>query len=215
MRRYIHSFRIIGLVLAVALLTGSISSVASAQHGEKGQQSQTETSESTETHVTETSSTSTETGSTSSGSGKTKGEQHKAAAQAKVCEKRQAKIKASMNRIADRGQKQLTLFGTIATRTEDFYISKGKTLSNYDQLVADVNTKHNAAQTALDAIKTASTNFTCDSADPKASVTGFKASLKSEISVLKDYRTAVKNLIVGVKSVQSTATTDTTEGGDQ
>lgn len=136
----------------------------------------------------------------------------------KACQNRQKAITNIMTRIADRGEKQLTLFGTIATRVETFYTDKGKTLSNYDTLVADVNTKQAAAQTTVDTIKSDSTGFSCDSSNPKGFVDSFKASLKSEISALQDYRTSVKNLIVGVKSVQGTTTStdsQTNDGGNQ
>ena len=133
----------------------------------------------------------------------------------KACQNRQNAITNIMTRIADRGQKQITLFGTIATRTETFYADKGRTLSNYDALVADVTAKQTAAQTAVDAIKTNSTGFSCDGTDPKGFVNSFQTSLKSEISALQAYRTAVKDLIVGVKSVQSTTTTNNTTGGNQ
>lgn len=149
---------------------------------------------------------------------------HKATAQAKlteaklrVCQNRQKAITNIMSRIADRGQKQLTLFGTIATRVEAFYTDKGKTLDTYDTLVADVTAKQAAAQTTVDAVKSASAGFSCDSSDPQAFVSTFKDSLKSEISALQDYRTAVKNLTVGVKSVQGTTTSaaNQSDGGDQ
>jgi hypothetical protein len=126
----------------------------------------------------------------------------------KVCENRHKSITNIMSRISDRGQKQLNLFSTIATRTEAFYINKGKTLSNYDTLVTAVNDKKAAAQTTVDAIKADSASFSCSSTDPQGSIAGFKTALKTEIQALKDYKTAVKNLIVGVKSVQSTTTTD-------
>lgn len=140
-----------------------------------------------------------------------------AAAKLRVCENRQKAITNIMSRIADRGQKQLTLFGTIATRVETFYTDKGKTLSNYDALVADVNAKQAAAQTTVDAVKTASTGFDCNGTDPQGFVSAFKTSLKSEISALQDYRTSVKNLIVGVKSVQgsTTSATNQNDGGNQ
>lgn len=124
----------------------------------------------------------------------------------RVCENRQKAITNIMSRIADRGQRQLTLFGTIAGRVEAFYTTKGKTLSNYDALVADVNAKQAAAQTTVDTVKSDSTGFDCTGTDPKGFVSTFKDSLKSEISALKVYRTSVKNLTVGVKSVQATTT---------
>lgn len=149
---------------------------------------------------------------------------HKAAAQARlaatklrVCQNRQKAITNIMARIADRGQKQLTLFGTIATRVENFYTQKGKTLADYNTLVANVNTQQTAAQSTVDAIKSASSGFSCDSSDPQAFVGTFKDSLKSEISALQAYRTSVKNLIVGVKSVQGTTTSaaNQSNGGNQ
>lgn len=131
----------------------------------------------------------------------------------KACENRQKAITNIMTRLADRGQKQLDLFSSIADKTEKFYTDKGKTLSNYDTLLADVDAKKAAAVTAVDTIKSASITFDCSGEDPKGLVKSFKESLKIEIEALKAYKTSVKNLIVGVKSVQGTTTTS--ENGDQ
>lgn len=131
----------------------------------------------------------------------------------KMCQNRQKAITNITARIADRGQKQLDLFSTIAQRAEDFYATKGKTLANYDTLVADVATKKTAAEAAVSATASDSTTFKCDGTDPKGMVSGFKDSLKAEIAALKEYKTAVKNLIVGIKSVQST--TSSVDGAQQ
>lgn len=136
----------------------------------------------------------------------------------KVCQIREKSIDNIMARIADRGQKQLDLFSSIATRVETFYTNKGKTLSNYDALVADVNAKQAAAQTAVDTVKADKASFKCDGADPHGAADVFKNDLKLEISALKDFRTSVKNLIVGVKSVQGTTQSSAnspTTGGSQ
>ncbi len=133
-------------------------------------------------------------------------------AKLRACQNREKAIHNIMGRIADRGQKQLDLFSSIAIKTETFYTNKGKTLSNYDALVADVVAKKSAAQTTVDTVAANSVTFKCDGTDPKGAAASFKDSLKTEITALKDYKTAVKNLIVGVKSVQST---DKTTGGDQ
>lgn len=127
-----------------------------------------------------------------------------AGAKLNACQNRQKAITNIMTRLANRGQKQADLFTTIATRTESFYISEGKTLANYDALVADVTAKKAAAETMVSTITSDSTTFDCTADNPKGMVTNFRGSLKSEISALKAYKTAVKNLIVGVKSVQST-----------
>ena len=139
-----------------------------------------------------------------------------AATQLKACQNRERVITGILGRIATRGQKQLDLFSSIATKTEAFYTRKGKTLSNYDTLVANVATQKAAAQTAVTTVKTDSTTFSCTGTDPKGAAASFKTDLKSEIAALQAYRTAVKNLIVGVKSVQSTMTptTSNTTGGN-
>jgi len=138
-------------------------------------------------------------------------------AKLKACQKREKAINNIMVRRAERAVKQIDVFKKIAERTEKFYTEKGKTLSNYSALVADVNAKKAAAQAAVDAVKANSITFKCDGTDPKGAAQLFKDSLKAEIAALKDYKTAVKNLIVGVKSVngKATSTENKTEGGQQ
>ncbi len=50
--------------------------------------------------------------------------------------------------------------------------------------------------------------------NPKGVISSFKESLKAEITALKEYKTAIKNLIVGVKSVQG-ATSSSEDGENQ
>ncbi len=135
-------------------------------------------------------------------------------AKLKACQKREATINKKMLQIVARGERQIAIFTQIADRTQAFYTAKGKTLSNYAELVAEVENRKNRAQSALDQMKSHSGTFICDATDPKAVTLHFKESLKREIEALKLYKTAVKNLIVGVKSVQgSTASTEGTSSG--
>ena len=134
----------------------------------------------------------------------------------KACKNREKAITNIMSRLSDRGQKQLDLFSSIATKTEMFYAEKGKVVASYDTLVADLATKKAVAQAAIDTIKSNSTTFKCDGTDPKGMVSSFKDSLKAETAAINDYKTAVKNLIVAVKSVQAvTASDNKTTGGTQ
>lgn len=138
-------------------------------------------------------------------------------AKLKVCKNREKTITNIMARIADRGEKQIDLFGKIADRTEAFYTDKGKTLSTYDALVADVAAKKADAQAAINATKATSVEFKCDGTDPKGVASSFKDQMKAQDTALKAYKTSVKNLIVGVKSIQgTTSSTDKSKtGGDQ
>ncbi|HET7640449.1 MAG TPA: hypothetical protein VFK47_17115 [Ktedonobacteraceae bacterium] len=137
-------------------------------------------------------------------------------AKLKACQNREKAITNIMTRIGDRGQKQVDLFTKIADKTQAFYTNKGKKLSNYDTLVSDVTAKKQAAQTAVDATKASVIEFKCDGSDPKGAAASFKENMKTQNTALKAYKTAVKNLIVGVKSVQgSTASAENNAGGNQ
>jgi hypothetical protein len=120
----------------------------------------------------------------------------------KACQKRETAINNRLQRIATHGERQLEVFSKIAERTEAFYTAKGHKLSNYDALVAEVNAKKAAAETTMADLKAKSVAFKCDGSDPKGAAQSFKDSLRAEQAALKAYKTAVKNLIVGVKSAE-------------
>ena len=132
----------------------------------------------------------------------------------KVCEARRSAIQTIMKNAAARGQDHINLFSSIAEKVEAFYVSKGKTLATYDQLVADVNAKKAAAQSAVDAVKNAQTQFDCNGTNPKGTIDVFKADIKAQETAMEAFRTSVHNLIAGVKSVQGT-TSSSTNGGAQ
>jgi hypothetical protein len=129
----------------------------------------------------------------------------------KVCQKREVAITNIMARIADRGNKHLTVFDKIAERTKAFYEIENYELSNYQDLVNEVDAKRIIAEDAIDAIESISIDFECNGDNPKGIITSFKDSRLEAIAALKDYKTAVKNLIVAVKSVQSALTNSTDE----
>lgn len=132
------------------------------------------------------------------------------AARLKVCEARQQGITQRMNSMVTTATNHVNVFTDIASRVEAFYTSKGKTVANYDTLVADVNAKKTAAETAIATLKASSTSFSCTDANPSLAGQQFKDAHAAVIKALQDYRTAIKNLIVAVKSVQSDATSSTT-----
>lgn len=129
-------------------------------------------------------------------------------AKLKACQNREKVIQNIMARMADRGTKQLDVISNISERVQTFYVDQGNTLANYDALVAEVIAKEEAAQTAVDTVKNSSDDFVCDGDDPRAVADGFKVDAQVMREALKEYKTAVKDLVAGVKSVQPT-----TEGG--
>ena len=119
----------------------------------------------------------------------------------KACQNREKRITNLMNNMTDRASRQVMVFTRIAERTQNFYMEKGKTLSNYDALVADVYAKKAAAEAAIAKTGSTKTEFSCTANDPKGVSATFKENVKAQTEAMKAYKTAVKNLIVGVKSL--------------
>ncbi len=151
------------------------------------------------------------------------GQANRQAAMLRVCQNRQNAINNIINRIDTRATNQLTLFSTIASRVEAFYTKQGKTISDYSSLVAAVDSAQTKASNDLTTLKTNS-SFTCSSTNPKGMVLAFQTYLKTAITDLKSFKTAVKNLIVGVATANGvklsanqggSTTSSTTQTGTQ
>ena len=211
MLKNIKKLSLPGLVIALVLGAGSVVFALPAQAG---------------AHAPATTGSANAAGSnTGSGSGQTNthavsgqanAQIHLAAAQLKACQNRQNAINTIMTRIDERAKNQITLFSTIATRVESFYVTQSKTLSNYAQLVTAVNNAKAQADTDFATMQSTGT-FSCTLNNPKGIVTAFQGYLKTEISDLQNYRLAVKNLIVGVASANGVtlSASNTNQGGQQ
>jgi hypothetical protein len=127
-----------------------------------------------------------------------------------ICKDRKATIEQRASRITQRTTKHLELFDSIAERTQAFYISSGSTVENYDTLANDIATKRITATVAIDSLNAQNITIDCEGVEPKTIIATYKESLRLAIEALRDYRTAIKNLIVAVKTAQA-ATPDTTD----
>lgn len=119
----------------------------------------------------------------------------------KQCQNKEKNINKYMLQITKRAELQLNLFGTIAERVQKYYTDNNLSLSNYDELVAAIETARTQAQNTFRAMETNGGSFSCEDSDPKAYTNQFKNSFNEAVDGLKAYKTAVRNLIVGVKSV--------------
>jgi len=124
-----------------------------------------------------------------------------AALNPKSCEARESSIKTRMSNLDRMANKMLEKFDSIASRVKTYYLASGKTVSNYDALVASVATKRSAVDTALAAARADVDTFNCDVQNPRSHMTKYLEHMKTVKAALKDYRTAIKNLIVAVRSV--------------
>ncbi len=131
-----------------------------------------------------------------------------------VCEKHQARITSILDNMVARGTKQYGVFDKIVTKTLAFAETKNITVD--PAMIEAVNAAKPQADAAIDATENTSSEFGCNKNDPKGTASQIKEKLKAQISALKEYKTAVKNLIVSVKSSQSSANdADTSTSDDQ
>ncbi len=132
------------------------------------------------------------------------------------CQAKETNIKTRMENLTRLANNMLNVFSSIAQRVETFYLSKvipsGKTVTNYDALVTDTQTKAAGVATALGKAQTDANNFSCESGNPKAGVTLFRQDMQAVKTALKNYRTSIKNLIVAVRgaAVKAQGTTSPT-----
>ncbi len=118
------------------------------------------------------------------------------------CEAYAQVIQNRSDNMVRNAQNMLSVFVSIASRVEDFYANKllpgGKTVPNYDTLVANIASNSASVNTALTKATTDASAFSCTNPDPKGQVKAFEQDMSSVRQALKNYRTSVRNLILGV-----------------
>lgn len=133
-----------------------------------------------------------------------------------VCEKKVDKINAVIQKRSAQATKHLAVFKKISDRVQNFVTDKNLTIENYDQLVANIADKEQSATAAIEA--NTNTVFDCASADGSGPGKVAKASVQTVRDALKDYRAAIKELIVKVKANAATkedsSTTETQSTGE-
>ncbi|MDD3035794.1 MAG: hypothetical protein PHO93_02645 [Candidatus Saccharimonadaceae bacterium] len=126
-----------------------------------------------------------------------------------ICERNSNRIRNMFTNMNSLGEGRLNLFDNIAQKVQKFYSDNKLNVENYDQLVQEINSTKEAAQLAIQAAVSTSSQFGCDTDDPKGTVNQYKVQVKTQVQALKDYRTAVKDLI---SAVQLAAQSSSEEG---
>lgn len=125
-----------------------------------------------------------------------------------VCEKRQTKINEIVSRGATQNTKQLAVFQKIEERVITFATDKSITSEAIDTAIAVADEKEASAVAAIEAAK--ATTFDCTTTDGANPGSVIKQAMTSRHTALKEYRTAIKNLIVAVKQANNDAKTTET-----
>lgn len=113
------------------------------------------------------------------------------------CEKREARINDIFAKATERNTKQLAVFQKIEERVKAFYASKNITAEGYDEAVMNADEKEAAAVAAIEA--STETTFDCATTDGAKPGSVIKEAMTARHAALKDYRTAIKDLILVVK----------------
>lgn len=125
----------------------------------------------------------------------------------KVCQVKEKAITARVNRLFNLAANMEEIFASHSARVQDYYTAKvipsGKSVSNYNNLVTDISAKKSAVDSAVSVARTAVANFACGGSDPKGQLTEFRLDMQKVKQALQNYRVAVKNLIVAVRSAKS------------
>lgn len=137
-----------------------------------------------------------------------------------ACEKRSSSINRILSHGTDQSRKHLGVFQKIEERVKQFYINKNLSNDGYDAAVATADEKEAAAIAAIET--STETTFDCANADGAKPGDAVRELMKTRHQALKEYRTAIKELILVVKkghgkqqSTTEPAETEPTTGEEQ
>lgn len=123
----------------------------------------------------------------------------------RACEEHVKVIKIRQLNIATHALLMQKRFDSISAAVQKYYAEKlvpaGKIVSNYDALVADVNTKKAALSPLIDKVKADSTGLSCDKDQQRTQFQTFKTDWQVLLKGLGVYRQSVINLVKAVKGV--------------
>ena len=126
-------------------------------------------------------------------------------AKTRLCQARQDAIQNRMARLVKLAENMESKFTSIADRVQEYYLGSGKTVANYDTLVADIQTKKGLVDESLTKTQTDLEGFSCEADNPRGLLTQFRLDVQATKTALKNYRTSIKNLIVAVRSATGAA----------
>lgn len=119
------------------------------------------------------------------------------------CEDRLNALKTRMTQLVRLADNQKSVFDSIADRVKTFYtdtvVPQGITVANYDALVADIDAKKAAVDTAISDAQAATDDFTCDEgSNARTAFSTFRTNMQAVKTALHQYRFSIRNLIVAV-----------------
>ena len=126
-------------------------------------------------------------------------------AKLKACQTRQDAINRRSETLARRAENIQKRFDAISSRVQEYYsskiVTKNLSVENYQELVGDISAKAAAVDKAVEHASSVAGKFSCSGDDPKEQLKDFRSDMKEVIEALKEYKKAIVDLIVAVRSV--------------
>lgn len=148
--------------------------------------------------------------------------ENREAAQARVADKkvelcadRIERIKSQMTRASEHGTRVIAVFTRISDRTVTFQEERRAEFAEFTTLESSVISSRALAEEKVNQTAAAANDFDCESTERKEMLTAFKQAVQAQNEALKAYKTAVKDLIVGVKSANAQVSEGAEDGTNQ
>lgn len=143
--------------------------------------------------------------------------------QIQACQARERAVQTRMNSLVRFSNNMVEKFEAISLRVQNFYIERvvaaDITVDNYDELLTNISTKQLAVTTAINTAQTSVNEFSCeDGGDLLSHYSAFRQNMQAVKQALGEYRSAIKDLIVAVRTAlpneTETTPTPTTKAGE-
>lgn len=124
----------------------------------------------------------------------------------KSCETRKASLLKKSTKYSENAAKHLEKFTAIYSKVQAFQATKQLAVPNYDSLKSAADAKKGTVESAVKALADAGAAIDCTAQDPAAGVATLKAAVSNARSALHEYRLAIKDVAVALKTAAATKT---------
>lgn len=118
-----------------------------------------------------------------------------------ICQNHQQKINDIFSKATEQNKKQSAVFQDIQTKVEKFYTDNNLSSADYAGAVAKADSLEVEVAAAIEV--STETTFDCATADGTNPGQVIKNTMEARHSVLKEYRTSIKDLIIIVKKTNN------------
>lgn len=113
---------------------------------------------------------------------------------------REASLIESTSRLIQR-------LSSLTDSVHSYYVNNlvpdGKTISTYNDMLANVSTKKASAEAALTTLKTNVNAFTCQTGDINTQIATYRSDMQKLVTSVREYTAAVKILVAAVRPIIS------------